>query len=178
MLRLRGSRRTGGEAGFTLVEILAVVGIIAILAAIAIPTFEGAKRNGYNSKAQASVRSALSAQRTYYVDYQTYTTDQAALRKIEPNIDHNSTDSRANGVKAVIGGNPAGSVVVLVSWSQSGTQYCIMNVAQDQSSGNVNGQNLAGTYYARTTTTVSSPPGSIALGQCGSSYTRSETGWQ
>lgn len=175
-------RACGDERGFTLPELMAVVGIIAILAAIAVPTFLGAKRNGQDSKAQASLRSALSAERTYYVDYQEYTADATALRRIEPNLNYATTNAEANGVMVALGTAPSPTVgpqaVVLVSTSKSGNQFCIMNIAADLTAA-VNGQTLAGTYYGKNPNQVSTPPTSVSTGQCGTSgYTRSESGWR
>jgi type IV pilus assembly protein PilA len=165
--------RINREAGFSLIEILVVIVILGILMAIAVPSFFGAKNNGFDSKAQAAVRSALSAERTHYVDYQTYTTDQTALRKIESNITWNTTNSSSNGTMAAIDGT--GQVVVLVSWSKSQKVFCIMNIAQDGTG--ANGQTQAGTYYAKRTA-VSTAPAAASLDACGTSgYSRSETSW-
>jgi len=164
------------ERGFTIPELLVVLLIIGILAAIAVPSFLGAKRNGQDSQAQSALRSALSAERTYYVDFQEYTTDAVALRKIEPNIDWTTTDATASGVMVALSGTPP-QVVVLVSTSKSGNQYCIMNIAADLGTP-VNGQTLAGTYYLKNPSTVTTPPTTVSIGQCGSSgYVKSESGW-
>ena len=165
------------ERGFTLPELLTVIVILGILAAIAVPTFLGAKRNGQNSQAQSVLRSALAAERTYYVDFQQYTSSATELRRIEPNIDWTTSNASSQGVAVALSGTPP-QVVVLVSTSKSGAQYCIMNIAADLTTG-VNGQTLAGTYYRRNPTTVTTPPTSVTTGQCGTSgYTKNETaGW-
>ncbi len=170
--------KSRGEGGFTIPELLIVIVIIGILLAIAVPSFLGARKDGQDSMAHGSLHSGLAAERTYYVDHQVYTTDATALRTIEPNLLWTTTDAKTQGVMAVTGGSPAGSVVVIASTSPSGYQFCIMQVATDQGSA-VNGQTLAGTYYKRNPSTVNPPSTSISLAQCGATgYTRDKTaGW-
>jgi len=60
------------EKGFTLIELMIVIAIIGILAAIAIPQFSAYRTRSYNSAAQADLRNAGTAQEAYYVDEQTY----------------------------------------------------------------------------------------------------------
>jgi len=61
------------ERGFTLIELMIVIAIIGILAAIAIPQFSAYRTRSYNSAAQSDLRNAATAQEAYYVDHQTYT---------------------------------------------------------------------------------------------------------
>ena len=165
------------ERGFSLIEMLTVMMIMGILAAIAVPTFAGSKRNGQDALAQTSLRTGLSAQRTYYVDYQAYTTDEAILRQIESQLAFDTTDAKQSGVMAAVGGTPGDQAVVLVSTSESGNQFCLMNIATTLSSG-VNGQSAPGTYYKKTTGSVATPPTSVTTGQCGDSgYQDTEAGW-
>ncbi|MBW2094950.1 MAG: prepilin-type N-terminal cleavage/methylation domain-containing protein [Deltaproteobacteria bacterium] len=60
------------ERGFTLIELMIVIAIIGILAAIAIPQFSAYRTRSYNSSAQADLRNAATAQEAYFVDNQTY----------------------------------------------------------------------------------------------------------
>ncbi len=60
------------ESGFTLIELMIVIAIIGILAAIAIPQFSAYRTRSYNSAAQADLRNGATAQEAYFVDENTY----------------------------------------------------------------------------------------------------------
>jgi type IV pilus assembly protein PilA len=66
--------------GFTLIELMIVIAIIGILAAIAVPQFTAYKLRGYNTLAKSDIKNASIAEEAYYVDSRTYTSDVGTLR--------------------------------------------------------------------------------------------------
>ncbi len=68
-----------GQKGFTLIELMIVIAIIGILAAIAIPQFTAYRQRGFNAAMQSDLRNAATAQEAFYTDSQTYTTNTADL---------------------------------------------------------------------------------------------------
>jgi type IV pilus assembly protein PilA len=60
------------EKGFTLIELMIVIAIIGILAAIAIPQFSAYRKRSYNAAAQSDLRNMATAQEAYFVDNSTY----------------------------------------------------------------------------------------------------------
>ncbi len=70
---------TRNEKGFTLIELMIVIAIIGILAAIAIPQFSAYRARSYNAAAMSDVRNMMTAQEAYFVDFDTYADGVASV---------------------------------------------------------------------------------------------------
>jgi len=66
-------------SGFTLIELMIVVVIIGILAAIAYPSYRNHILKGHRAAAQAFLMDAAQRQQQYFLDNRTYATDLGAL---------------------------------------------------------------------------------------------------
>lgn len=138
-----------GDGGFTLIELMVVVLIIAILIAIAIPTFFGARRRAQDVHAKGNVRTALVNQKTFYSSGGSYTDDDATLQGLEPSLAWGNVDAGQQGV-LVEDVSANGEGVVLRSLSRSGNLFCLADLALEFDY-TPEGYLLdrVGTYYAR-----------------------------
>ncbi|MFC1858223.1 type IV pilin protein [Thermodesulfobacteriota bacterium] len=60
---------SNNHEGFTLVELMVVIGIIGILAAIAVPNFLAYRQKGYDSAAISDAKNAFTAAQSYFTEY-------------------------------------------------------------------------------------------------------------
>lgn len=93
-------RRMKEEKGFTLVELMIVVAIIGILAAIAIPQFSAYRERGFISSMESDARNIATAQELYYSDNAEYAdaigTGEGELNvRLSPNVTVEDLDADA-----------------------------------------------------------------------------------
>ena len=70
--------------GFTLVELMIVVAIVAILAAIAMPSYQSYVVRGNRAAAEAFMMDVASREKQYLIDARSYATDLTALGMTPP----------------------------------------------------------------------------------------------
>src|SRR3954447_1361500 len=127
--RRLAAKRSKNEQGFTLIELMVVVLIIAVLLAIAVPTFLGAQNKAKDRSAQSSLRNSLTAAKTLYADTQTYTgVDDTALGAAEPSLSFKATGTDSTVAKEVsVSG--ATTTFVAVAKSAAGTCWAIKDIS-------------------------------------------------
>jgi type IV pilus assembly protein PilA len=112
------------DAGFTLIELMMVILIIAILIAVLIPTFVGASTRANDRATQASLRNALTAAKTVYVDKQDYTlATPAALTAEGMQITFVDAATAPSGQNSVSVDPVTADYVVFGGISKSGTCF-------------------------------------------------------
>lgn len=120
--RLRERRQN--EEGFTLLELMVVVLVIAILLAIAIPAFLGARNRANDRAAQSSLRNTITAAKVVFTSSQDYALATAtALRAEEPSLSvvDSATDSTGPKRVSVLGDGP--STFYAAAFSKAGTCF-------------------------------------------------------
>ena len=85
------ARPRGVDDGFTLVELMMVVLIIAVLLAIAIPQYLGATHRANDRATKLNVRNAFIAERIVYNGNQTYSADPVTMGGVEPSLHWTNT---------------------------------------------------------------------------------------
>jgi type IV pilus assembly protein PilA len=119
------------EGGFTLVELMVVVMIIAILMAIAIPTFLNSRKRAQDSGAKSNVRNALAAAQSVFSEDQVYPATAGMITDLlaeEPSLSFVATGSTAAKTISVMT-DPATASVVVSALSKSGKCFALKNVA-------------------------------------------------
>ena len=64
----KSSKKTNYSRGFTLIELMIVIAIIGILAAIAVPQFQSYRIKGFNTQAKSDAKSLYTAAQGYFTD--------------------------------------------------------------------------------------------------------------
>src|SRR3954453_11620206 len=114
ILRARVPR--DAESGFTLIELIIVVAILAILIAIAVPAYYGFSDRAQVAVAQANVRASIPAVERFYSDNQSYIGLDNASGAATPGLMYYDP---ATGSKVHVSAAPA----------PSQSSYCIYSTA-------------------------------------------------
>jgi type IV pilus assembly protein PilA len=121
--RRRPSCDAGRDAGFTLIELMVVLLILAILLAIAIPTFLGVTKSANDRAAQSNLNTALlNAKAQYQQNSQSYPTTAnliTALASAEPSLTfvNGSTTASTDQNHVSVFASADGNALVLAAYS-------------------------------------------------------------
>jgi len=124
--RSAGTRRSG-EEGFTLIELMIVVMIIAVLITFAIPSFLGFRASAQDRAAQSTLNNAEKVATVVMIDHEGFPSTDALLVLLptqEPRIewiDHQ--DSSAGPRQVSIDHDDNGNELAMAAMSESGTCY-------------------------------------------------------
>ncbi len=97
----RSHARVGVRPGFTLIELMVVVVIIGILAAVAIPKFSATTAKADLANVKSDLHTLSQAQENYFYDYAVYTQSLALLNvQPSPSVSITIVEATANGWSA------------------------------------------------------------------------------
>jgi type IV pilus assembly protein PilE len=125
--RFSKRKRLNGARGFTLMEVIVVVTMLGILAAIAIPNYSEYIRRGHRSAAQAYLLDLASRQVQFYLDRRVFADNVAALNLNAPT----EIANRYNVAIAVTAGPPATfTITATPTGSQTGDRCGNLTIDQ------------------------------------------------
>ena len=165
------------DAGFTLVELMVVLLILAILLAIAIPTFLGVTGNANDRAAQSNLNTALvTAKGAATRNGQSYTgLSTASLSSSEPTLSFLTGATSVQGqISVFMDTNGNGVILASPSKNANGCWYIVDNLTSI-STVSGNGLYLATGQGASTTTSAPTNSGTYYGYQTGSSCAANAT---
>lgn len=114
------------NAGFTLIELMMVTMVISLLAAIAIPLFNGQKQKAFDAKTQSNLVNAYDQMRTLWIQSEEYNFEQIAVAdKNEPGLEIKPRSSEPYLQNSIQASFPSQDTVVLTQKSKSGRNFCV-----------------------------------------------------
>lgn len=118
------------DDGFTLVEVLVVVLIIAVLLGIAVVTFLGASHAAQNRAAQSTGRQALGTAKALFGAAEDYTAATvSALEGAEPELDFVMGTESSDGPDLVSVDAPDEDTFIIAVYSRTGTCFFLRDEA-------------------------------------------------
>ena len=127
--------RTKRADGFSLIELMVVLAILAILVAVGIPTFQGYRNRAFDADAQADLRTGILIESVYHLDNGSFTADTATLTALE------------NTIRFNVSGDPAGTVRVSLGTPE--TEVCLFSISEAGTWWTVYHTSDGGTFYGQ-----------------------------
>ena len=145
-LARKSQEKKEGDKGFTLIELAIVIAVIAILIAVALPTFLGVQSSAHNSAAEQNIVNSITSAKTYYASNQSSYTGltAAGLTGLEPSIPYVVTVTAGVANSVAVAAIPTdGQTLGLAAYTGGSNNTCILAI------------NVAGASSAAITTGLS-----------------------
>ena len=125
---MRSSRHLRGQAGFTLIEILVVVLILALLTAIALPRFIGQTETAKDAEAKTLARNLQTQVESCYTEEHAWTACDSAAELSKAQLDWGTDPGEVQVLVRPFGRD----IVAFAATSETRTMFAIIHGTQDR----------------------------------------------